>query len=116
MRGPGVVALAALAIGAAIVLTRDPEEAWAVAAVIVALGASAGAIVSVLLLRWSPRGRGAAVRRATAARRGVEVAVATALLLWLRAVDGLSPVTGGFVLAAFVLAEAVLSARPASSR
>jgi hypothetical protein len=39
-----------------------------------------------------------------------------AALLWLRAVDGLSLLTGLFVVAAFVGAELVLSARPQSSR
>ncbi len=117
MRGPLLVAVAALAVALAVMFTRDPEEAWAVAVAIAALGVAAGAVVTALLLRRpGTRRRGGAVRSAVAARRGMETAVAVALLLWLRAVDGLSLITGGFVVGAFLVAEAVLSARPASSR
>jgi hypothetical protein len=52
-----------------------------------------------------------------AVRRGVEIGVLVAALGLLRAVDGLTLITGGFVVAGFVLAELVLSASstPASS-
>ena len=46
-------------------------------------------------------------------RRGTMVGCAAALLLVLRAVDGLTPVTTVFVIAPFVVAEAVLSTRRA---
>jgi hypothetical protein len=47
-------------------------------------------------------------------RRGVEVGALVAALGLLRAVDGLSLITGGFVVAGFVLAELILTARPAA--
>lgn len=102
----------------AVTLVRDPEEGWAVAAVISALAVACGALAAMLQLRR----RGGRARRAPAAvravvmRRGALVTAATALLLWLRVVDGLSPVTAAFVLGTFALTELVLSARPASSR
>jgi hypothetical protein len=46
----------------------------------------------------------------------MEIAAVVALLLWLRALDGLSVITAVFVVATFVVAELVLSARPHSSR
>lgn len=52
-------------------------------------------------------------RRLVAVRRGVEIGALVAALGLLRAVDGLTVITGGFVVAGFVLAELVLSARPA---
>lgn len=51
--------------------------------------------------------------RAAAIRRGIEVGALLAAVGLLRAVDGLSLITGGFVVAGFVLAELVLTARPA---
>ncbi len=119
MRGLGLVAAAGVIVAGALVAARDPEEAWAVAVVIVALAVAAGALATLILLRAPRAGRerrGTAVRRGVAARRGVEVAIAVALLLWLRVVDGLSPVTAGFVVGGFVIAEAVLAARTESSR
>jgi hypothetical protein len=119
MRGLAILALGSLAVASAVVLTRDPEEAWAVAVVIAGAGLAAGALASLLQLR-SPRAgtrrRSHASVRAVAVRRGMEVAAAVALLLWLRAVDGFSMVTAAFVVVTFVATELVLSARPASSR
>lgn len=110
--------LACLALAIAVVLTRDPDEQWAVAVLILTLGAAAGGIATLLQLRagTAPRRRGPQRRPATAVRRGAEVGAIVALLLWLRAVDGLSLVTAAFVVATFVVAEALLSARPQSSR
>ena len=51
-------------------------------------------------------------QRAAAVRRGIEVGALLGALGLLRAVDGLSLITGGFVVAGFVLAELVLTARP----
>ena len=99
-------------------LTRDPEEPWAVAVVILAAGGAAGGAATLVQLRRSGGGRRRVPvgRSAAAARRGVEIASAVALLLWLRALDGLSVLTALFVVATFVVAEVVLSARPHSSR
>lgn len=99
-------------------LTRDPEEAWAVAVLILALGAASGAFATLLGLRSGTAGRKRAAQRnaATAARRGAELGAVVALLLWLRVVDGLSLITATFVVATFVVAESLLSARPQSSR
>lgn len=118
MRALALGMLGSLVLAAAVVLTRDPDEPWAVALLIVALGAAAGALATLLLLRsgTAPRRRTAHRDPATAARRGAEIGAIVALLLWLRAVDGLSIITAAFVVATFVVAEAVLSARPHSSR
>ena|SRR5438128_1038779 len=117
MRGLSLLALASVLVVAAIVGTRDPDEPWAVAALIAALATLCGAFVTWLQMRRRPgRGRAPRVPRAIAARRGLEVAVAVALLLWLRAVDGLSIITAAFVVGAFIVAEVIISARPASSR
>jgi cobalamin synthase len=117
MRGLAVVILVGLLAAAVTVFTRDPEDGWPIAIVIVALAASTGALAALLLGRPRARGRRAAgPRRAVALRRGLEIAVVVGLLLWLRVVDGLSVITGSFVIGTFVVAEAVLSARPASSR
>jgi hypothetical protein len=122
VRVVGLTFAASLVLAVAIALTRDPEEPWAVAVFILAVGAAAGAAATWLQLRRagpgsrSARGRTRRVRGGSAARRGTEVAAVAALLLWLRAVDGLSLITAAFVLAAFIVAELVLSARPHSSR
>jgi hypothetical protein len=103
-----------------LLLTRNPTEPFAVAAVV---GGSAIAIACVVALVGvaveerdaalaSPRRRHP--QRARAARRGIEVGALVAALGLLRAVDGLSLITGGFVVAGFVLAELVLTARPAA--
>lgn len=118
MRGLALIAAAGVIVAAAVMFTRDPEEAWAIAAVIAALSIAAGALVISLQLRAprpGRRGRGA-VREGVAIRRGVEVTIGVALLLWLRVVDGLSLVTAGFVIGAFLVAEAVLSASARPSR
>jgi hypothetical protein len=110
--------LACLAIALGVVLTRDPDEAWAVAVLILALGAASGAFATLLALRpgTGARKRTSRGHAATAARRGVEIGAVVALLLWLRVVDGLSPITAAFVITTFVVTESLLSARPQSSR
>ena len=117
-RGLGLFILACLLVGLLVLLTRDPEEPWAVAAVILAAGGAAGGAATLVQLRRAGgrRRRASEGRDAAALRRGIEIAAAVALLLWLRAVDGLSVITAVFVVATFVVAEAVLSARPHSSR
>ncbi len=119
MRGPGLLVLASLVIAVAVVLARDPEEPWAVAIVIVALGLAVGAGAYAWQQR-SPSGgarrRTPLPRRGETLRRAGESGAIVTALLWLRAVDGLSPLTAIFVVASFVVAELVLSARPHASR
>ena len=99
-------------------LTRDPSEPLAVAGVVAA--AAIASACAVALVGVAVEERDAAIarprrrdpRRIAAVRRGVEVGVLVAALGLLRAVDGLSLITGGFVVAGFVLAELVLTARP----
>jgi heme O synthase-like polyprenyltransferase len=103
-----------------VVLTRDPTEPLAVAAVIG--GAAVAAASTLALLGVAVEERDAALarprrrrpRRLVAVRRGAEVGVLVAALGLLRAIDGLTVITGGFIVAGFVLAELVLSARPAA--
>ncbi len=47
-----------------------------------------------------------------ALRRGSEVSAMIALLLVLRVVDGLTLLTGGFIVLGFVAAEVILATRP----
>ena len=49
---------------------------------------------------------------APALRRGIEVTAVVGLLLLLRVVDGLTLITGGFIVLGFIVAEVILSARP----
>ncbi len=103
-----------------LLLTRDPSEPLAVAAVVA--GASVAIACAVALIGVAVEERDAALARprrrrpetARAVRRGIEIGALVAALGLLRAVDGLSVVTGGFVVAGFVLAELVLTARPAA--
>lgn len=119
MRGPGTLLILSLAVAALVVLATDPEEPWAVALLILSLGVAAGA-AAMLWQRRTPRGgarrRAPRPRVPRMVRRAAEVGAVTGLLLWLRAVDGLSLLTAAFVVAAFVVAEVVVSARPQSSR
>ena len=103
-----------------LLLTRDPSEPLAVAAVVA--GASVAIACAVALIGVAVEERDAALARprrrrpetARAVRRGIEIGALVAALGLLRAVDGLSVITGGFVVAGFVLAELVLTARPAA--
>ena len=114
----------AIAIAAAIfvVLTRDPTEPLAVAAVLAASSvavASAVALVGVAVEERDAalaRPRRRRPRLLPALRRGAEIGVLVAALGLLRAVDGLTVITGGFVVAGFVLAELVLSASSTAAR
>jgi len=117
VRAAGLVVVAAVLGAVALVLGADPEQPWAVAALIALIGIAVGA-GAIAWQGGSPRGRRRAPRprRTLAVRRGVEMGVAVALLLWLRAVDGLSVVTAAFVIGTLVVGEAVLSARPQSQR
>ncbi|HKW79030.1 MAG TPA: hypothetical protein VJQ09_08000, partial [Candidatus Limnocylindria bacterium] len=77
---------------------------------------AAAMLWQVRAARRSGLRRGPRVPFARAIRRAAEVGAVIALLLWLRAIDGLSILTATFVIAAFVVAEAVVSAQPQSSR
>jgi hypothetical protein len=91
----------------------DPDLPLAVGLVIAAVAVCAGAISAVLLLSV-PLGAGRRRQRAVAPalRRGIEVTAVVGLLLLLRVVDGLTIITGGFVVLGFAAAEVILSARP----
>jgi hypothetical protein len=114
-----LVALVGLGVVAFVVLTRDPSDVLAVGALIAGASVfvgSATALASLILEeRWAvqARPRGRELRRRRALRRGLSVGALVAALALLRAVDGLTVLTGGFVVAGFALAELVLSARPA---
>jgi hypothetical protein len=105
-----------------IVLTRDPTEQLAIAAVVA--GSAAAIACAVALVGVAVEEREAALarprprhaRRVPALRRGAEMGILVAALGLLRAVDGLTIVTGGFVVAGFVLAELVLSASSTAAR
>jgi hypothetical protein len=102
-----------------VVLTRDPTQPLAVAAVIGGSAVAVASAVAFLGVAVEERDAGRALprrrrpRRLVAVRRGVEIGALVAALGLLRAVDGLTVITGGFVVTGFVLAELVLSARPA---
>jgi hypothetical protein len=108
--------LAALVAVIFVVLTRDPTEPLAVAAVLA--GSSIAVACLVALVGVAIEERDAALarprprrpRRIRAVRRGLEIGALVAVLGLLRAVDGLTIITGGFVVAGFALAELVLSA------
>ena len=107
--------MAAIAAVALVVLTRDPTEPLAVAAVIAGSAIAAACTVALLgIAVEGPRPRRRRPRQGVALRRGLEIGAVVAALGLLRAADGLTLITGGFVVAGFVLAEVVMSARPAA--
>jgi hypothetical protein len=116
------VTLAAIAAVIFVVLTRDPTEPLAVAAVLG--GASIAVACAVALVGVAVEERDAALarprprrpRRIRAVRRGLEIGALVAVLGLLRAIDGLTVITGGFVVAGFALAELVLSASSTTAR
>jgi hypothetical protein len=91
----------------------DPDAPLAVGLVIAAIAVCSGATLAALLLSL-PLGEGRRSRRAVAPalRRGIEVTAIVGLLLLLRVVDGLTVITGGFIVLGFMVAEVILSARP----
>jgi hypothetical protein len=98
------------------VLASDPDAPLAVGVVIAALAVCAGAVAAGLLLSVSGSGKGRRRGAITPAlRRGTLVAAVVGLLLVLRVVDGLTVITGGFVVLGFVVAEIILSTRPRAS-
>lgn len=94
------------------VLGTDPDVPLAVGIVIAAIAVCAGAVAAALLLSVSSSDRGRRRRSvAPALRRGIEVTAIVGLLLLLRAVDGLTIITGGFIVLGFLVAEVILSTR-----
>ncbi|HEV8669196.1 MAG TPA: hypothetical protein VGS01_00510 [Candidatus Limnocylindria bacterium] len=94
-------------------VTLDPDLPLAVGVVIAAVAVCVGAISASLLLSLPVVERGRRRRAsASALRRGLEVTASVGLLLLLRVVDGLTVITGGFVVLGFLVAEIILSARP----
>jgi hypothetical protein len=91
-------------------LVFEPDAPFAVALMILALSLSAGAVASAVMLSLVGRGRRRR-RSAPALRRGIEVTAIVGLLLLLRVVDGLTLITGGFIVLGFFVAELILSAR-----
>jgi hypothetical protein len=98
------------------VLASDPDVPLAVGIVIAAVAVCAGAVAAGLLLSLPASDRGRRRRAvAPALRRGIEVTAIVGLLLLLRVVDGLTLITGGFIVLGFLVAEVILSARPRPS-
>ncbi len=96
-------------------LANDPDVPLAVGFVIAAVAVCAGALAAALLLSVPSPGRGRRLPAAAPAlRRGIEVTAIVGLLLLLRVVDGLTLITGGFVVLGFFVAELILSARPSA--
>jgi hypothetical protein len=95
------------------ILAADPDVPLAIGVVIAGVAVCSGAVAAAVLLSLPAgdsrrRQRGAA----PALRRGIEVTAIVGLLLLLRVVDGLTVITGGFIVIGFVVGEAILSARP----
>ena len=108
-----LVAIASGLIAAGTIIAVDPEVPFAIGVVIAAVAVCAGALAATLMLSL-PLGESSRPRRraAPALRRGIEVTAIVGLLLLLRVVDGLTVITGGFIVSGFLVAEAILSARP----
>ena len=99
------------------VATRDPDGRLSVGLVVgggaIVIGALAAALFVGLGARGAKRGKRREVAAARGLRRGAMVGSAIGLIALLRVLDGLTPLTAVFVIAPFVVAEAVLSARRA---
>jgi hypothetical protein len=108
-----LVAVASALIAAASIIAVDPDVPLAIGVVIAAVAVFSGAVAAALLLSI-PLGESRRRQRpaAPALRRGIEVTAIVGLLLLLRVVDGLTVITGGFIVMGFLVAEAILSARP----
>ena len=99
------------------VATRDPDGPLSVGLVVGGGAVLVGALAAALFVGLGARGAKRGKRREVAAmrglRRGAMVGSAIGLIALLRALDGLTPLTAAFVIAPFVVAEAVLSTRRA---
>lgn len=98
------------------VFTRDPEDPRSVALVVVSCAILVGAVVTRILAGSKPRRGRAGPVPLTAIRRGVLSGLVVGVLLFLRAIDGLTPFSGGLLVAALLGAEYVLSPRRVRSR
>jgi hypothetical protein len=78
----------------------------------IASGALAAALFVSIGAR-TKRGKARVLATARGVRRGAMVGSVIGLIALLRVLDGLTPLTGMFVIAPFIAAEAVLSARRA---
>ena len=117
-RGLELAALGALAVAVLTVTLRDPGHPLAVATLVAAVAVGVGALSARVLLAVARAGRSARARgeRSRALRRGAALGAIAGLLVALRAIDGLTPITAGFVVLAFALAEVALTARTPSVR
>lgn len=107
-----LVATGSALIAAGAMLAVDPDLPLAVGLVIAAAAVCSGAIAAALLLSLPAPERRRRHAVAPALRRGIEVTAMVGLLLLLRVVDGLTVITGGFIVLGFLVAEVILSARP----
>ena len=108
------IAAAGAAIVAITVATREPSDRIGVALVVGGIAMTAGAVAARTLVWAGTRGKRRQERAAAvglALRRGAAVGAIAGTLALLRVVDGLTPITVGFVVLAFALAEVALSAR-----
>jgi len=108
------IGVAGTAIVAFTVVTREPSERLSVALVLIGIALAAGAFAARALMWASTRGKRRNQRVAAvgpALRRGAAIGAVVGTLALLRVVDGLTPITAGFVVLAFALAEVALSAR-----
>ncbi len=113
-----IAATAGLGIAVLTVALRDPDQPFAIAVLIGAAATAVGAASARMLLTRAREGRTARARheRARALRRGAGLGAIAGILLALRAIDGFTPLTAGFVLSAFALAEVALTARTPAVR
>lgn len=99
------------------VATRDPDGPLSVGLVVGGGAILVGSLAAALFVGFGARGAKRGKRREVAAarglRRGAMVGSAIGLIALLRVLDGLTPLTAVFVIAPFVVAEAILSARRA---
>lgn len=107
-----MVAAGSAVVAVAAIFGLDPDVPLAVGLVIAATSVCAGATAATLLLSLPAAGRRRQRAAAPALRRGIEITGIVGLLLLLRVVDGLTPITAGFIIVGFLVAEVILSARP----
>ncbi|HYY54385.1 MAG TPA: hypothetical protein VFA01_03305 [Candidatus Dormibacteraeota bacterium] len=107
-----IAALAGLLLAGVIVTTREPDDAAAIAALLLGVGIVAFALASATFY-YVPRLRSRRRRppALVALRRGAIVGVGVMALGSLRAADALSAATAAFLLAGLAALEGVLSAR-----
>ena len=107
-----LAAAAGLLLAGVVVTTREPDDASAVAGLLLGLGVVSFAIASAIFY-YLPRLRSRRRRSAAlvALRRGAIVAIGVVALGSLRALDALSAITAAFLVAGLAALEGLLSAR-----